>query len=235
VTLFRQSVDTAFTGALPATEYLERVRSAVRPLGFTPERTLTAVSLCRDELAQSLTRLVAEHWGAPFCLGGLGGLPDLGPFGWAAVLSHVPDSDGRGRLLVLGMPHIGIDADGMVGQCLRPSQKEPTSACGAINSLLAPSSIEVADAEEDREARRLLRLLGPCADGAAPDLVELTRRAATEIEASIWSALDALDAQASTDIAVFCGVQVHAPDGDLISPTGGAVLGIDGHKVAVAI
>ena len=43
-------------------------------------------------------------------LGGLGGLPSLGRTGWRACLSHVPDTAGRGHLLVFGMPLIGMDA-----------------------------------------------------------------------------------------------------------------------------
>jgi hypothetical protein len=231
---FGQSLQQAFPGALPAQEYLDRMAAAVTPLGFTPERTLAAISLCRDELAQSLAAIVAERWDTPFCLGGLGGLPDLGPVGWGAVLSHVPDQDGRGRLLVIGMPHIGIDADGIVGQCLRPAQKEPTSACGALRALLDPDRIQHSDEQEDTEARRLLRLLGPCTDGSDPDLAELTRRAAAAIETSIWESIDLLGAQQSSDVAVFCGIQVHGPEGDLVVPTGAAVVGIDGRREPVA-
>ena len=112
---------------------------------------------CRDEMTQGLVGAVGRRWDPPFSLGGLGALPSLGRTGWRAALSHVPDADGRGCLLVFGMPHLGIDPDGNVGQSLRPFQQHPTPTCGAMTALLrslSSSQEPLPPGLDDLEVRR---------------------------------------------------------------------------------
>jgi hypothetical protein len=222
-----------FPEAVPVGTYLDRVATALDPYEFRPEATFAAVSICRDELTQHLIEQVAERWHRPFSLGGLGGLPSLGRTGWQACLSHVPDTSGRGHLLVFGMPHIGLDRDGGVGQSLRRHQDLPTATCGALVSLLEvvkrgeqdtlPSGLD------DHEAQRLLRFVQD-ETGAVPlDIVELTHRAALAVDAEIWAELAALGAHEEMDLAVFTGVQIHVPErSDHVWPTGAAVMRGDG-------
>ncbi len=106
-----------FPDAVPVGTYLDRVATALDPFDFRPDATFAAVSICRDELTQQLIEQVAQRWHRPFAVGGLGAMPSLGRTGWRAALSHVPD-DSRGRLIVFGFPHIGIDPEGHLGESL---------------------------------------------------------------------------------------------------------------------
>lgn len=219
---------------MPVDDYLGRVHSVIEPLGFTRDRTFAAVSICRDELTQGLVGTVARRWDPPFSLGGLGALPSLGRTGWRSALSHVPDADGRGHLLVFGMPHIGIDPDGVVGQSWRPFQKNPTPTCGAMTALLNSlrDGLEpLPPGLEDLEADRLRRVVEGQEDELPHDLVELTKLAVAAVDAEMWAELEALDAPADMDVAVFCGIQVHLPDlSEHIVGMTGAFQGADGER-----
>lgn len=237
--MYRQALEQAFPDAVPVDDYLGRVHSVVAPLGFTRDRTFAAVSICRDEMTQGLVGAVGRRWDPPFSLGGLGALPSLGRTGWQAALSHVPDTDGRGHLLVFGMPHLGIDPDGVLGQSLRPFQSHPTPTCGAMTALLnglRHGFAPVPEGLDDREAERLRRLVDAQDDELPDDLVGLTKLAVGAVDAEMWSELDALGANAEMDIAVFCGIQVHLPDlTDHIVGMTGAFQGEDGERRSLAL
>ncbi len=237
--MYRRALEQAFPDAVPVDDYLGRVHSVVAPLGFTRDRTFAAVSICRDEMTQGLVGSVGRRWDPPFSLGGLGALPSLGRTGWQAALSHVPDTDGRGHLLVFGMPHLGIDPDGVLGQSLRPFQSHPTPTCGAMTALLnglRHGFAPVPEGLDDREAERLRRLVDAQDDELPDDLVGLTKLAVGAVDAEMWSELDALGANAEMDIAVFCGIQVHLPDlTDHIVGMTGAFQGEDGERRSLAL
>jgi hypothetical protein len=224
-----------FPDALPLGTYLDRVATALDPYGFRPDSTLAAVSICRDEMTQHLLGGVAERWERPFSLGGLGGMPSLGRTGWRACLSHVPDTGGRGHLLVFGLPHLGLDEDGNVGQTLRRNQRQPTATCGAMVSLLEVVKRGEEDTLppglDDHEAHRLLRFVQDETGSVPLEIIELTERAAQAVEAEMWAELDALEAWKDMDVAVFSGVQIHVPErSDHIWPTGASVKGADGER-----
>lgn len=231
---YRRALEAAFPSAVPVDDYLGRVHSVVAPLGFTRDRTFAAVSICRDEMTQGLVGAVGRRWDPPFSLGGLGALPSLGRTGWQAALSHVPDADGRGHLLVFGMPHLGIDPDGALGQSLRPFQTRPTPTCGAMAALLDSlrnGFTPVPQGLDDREAERLRRLVDAQHEELPHDLVALTKLAVQAVDAEMWAELEALEAPAEMDVAVFCGIQVHLPDlTDHIVGMTGAFQGADGRR-----
>jgi hypothetical protein len=227
-------LDDALPGTIPLPAYLDRVAAAIAPFEFSPEDTFAAVSICRDELTQHLIEMVARRWHRPFALGGLGALPSLGRTGWQACLSHVPDAGGRGHLLVFGMPHIGVDPDGGLGQSLRRHQDAPTATCGAMAALLASLTDPPPPPPpglDDHEAQRLRRVVD-LEEGPLPeDLVALTQRAARAVEAEMWTELEALEAWREMDVAVFCGIQVHLPEGlDVVWPSGASFQGADGDR-----
>ena len=236
---YRRALESAFPDAVPVDDYLGRVHSVVAPLGFTRDRTFAAVSICRDEMTQGLVGAVGRRWDPPFSLGGLGALPSLGRTGWRAALSHVPDADGRGCLLVFGMPHLGIDPDGVVGQSLRPFQQQPTPTCGAMTALLrslGSGSEPLPPGLDDLEADRLRRVVDAQEAQLPDDLVGLTELAVNAVDAEIWAELEALEAPAEMDIAVFCGIQVHLPDlTDHIVGRTGAYQGADGVRTPVTL
>lgn len=230
---FRQALDAHFPGAVTADDFLELVRTTLRPLGFTPDRTLPLVSVCRDELTSDLTDAIDADWGPAFTLAGLGGLPALGRTGWGAALSHVPAAGRRGAVLVMGFPHIGIEDDGRVGVTVRPGQTEATATCGALVSVLErsragtlPDRVEV----DDYEATTLaLRLVDP---GHLPSsLTELTVAALDAIEADLWTALAEFEVWRAHDVAVWCGVQIHGHGGrDWIWARDAVQCGPDGER-----
>jgi hypothetical protein len=224
-----------FEAAVPVGDYLDRIAAALIPLEVSRSRVFAAVSVCRDELTQGFLAEVGARWGRPFALGGLGGLPSLGRTGWQACLSHVPDIGGRGHLLVVGMPHIGLDPDLRPGRTLRPNQAEATPTCGALTALFAslsaptPLADPLPDGLDDHEAQRLLRLVDGVGGEPPGDLVAFTLRAAAALEAEMWSELQALEAWKDMDVVVCCGVQVHVQGGvDHVIPTGSSVQRADG-------
>ncbi|MEZ5239599.1 MAG: hypothetical protein R2716_11880 [Microthrixaceae bacterium] len=200
--------------AVPQGEFLDGIEARLRPHGFSPGSTLAAVSICRDELTQQLIAEVTRRWGPTFSLGGLGGIPSLGRTGWGACLSHVPDTEGRGKLLVIGASHIGVRHDGSLGENLRFHQHDATATCGALRALLQtwgehPPSGPDASGLGDVEAE-LLRGLVEAQLGSAPaDIVELTTAATAAVEHEMTAQLEALGPWDRMDVAVFSGIQLH--------------------------
>lgn len=229
----RDHIQRTFPGAVPTATYLGDVLRTIEGLGFTRDRTLPLVSICRDELTTDFIAKVQAIWGPAFTLAGLGGVPALGRTGWGAAFSHIPDDQGRGAVLVFGFPHIGLEDDGSVGVTLRRGQDHATSTCGALASIFdrahngtLPAEIDV----DDYEATRLaLRLVDPSAPPAT--LVDLTLATLEAVEEDLWSALDAAELWKHHDVTVWCGVQIHGHAGeDWIWPRDAWFTGSDGER-----
>jgi hypothetical protein len=233
VSAFHDTLDREFPGAVPLSEFLSRVRSETGSLGITPERTLPLVSICRDELTTAFFDQIEQDWGAAFTLAGLGGVPALGRTGWQAALSHIPDSDGRGAVLVFGFPHIGVEEDGSIGSTIRRGQDHPTATCGALAAVFAqaqagtlPTTVDVADYEATRLA---LRLVDPAMPPAS--LVELALATLDAVEIDLWKAIDDAEVWRDHDVAIWCGVQIHGHGGDdWVWPRDAWYCGSDGHR-----
>lgn len=228
------SLPESLASSVALGDYLDEVAATVEPLGFERSATLAAVSICRDELTQHLTAAVTQRWGPTFALGGLGGLPSLGRTGWGACLAHVPETSGRGKLLVIGAPHIGVGPDGSVGANLRRGQHQPTPTCGALGAILdtwgehppaGPNETGLADGE----AQLLRRFVETELDHRPADIVELTHAATHAVEREMMAQLDALAPWSRMDVAVFTGVQIHLADGeDRMVPVDAVLRGEDG-------
>lgn len=234
-----ETLRTEFPDAVTYERFLAKVDSVVAPLGFDREHSFAAVSVCRDELTQSLLGAVARRWEQPFSLGGLGALPSLGRTGWRAALSHVPHDEGRGHLIVFGMPHLGIDPEGRIGQSLRRHQRDVTPTCGAMAALLGSlhhGFEPLPPGLDDHEAERLRHIVDSQAGELPTDLLALTRLAARAVDTEMWAELDALEAHRDMDIAVFSGIQIHLPDDvDYIWPDASAFAGADGVRHQLTI
>jgi len=238
VSSFREAIETSFPGAMPSANYLKGVRSAIEPMGFNAETTLSLVSICRDELTTPFFDQIEADWGNAFQLAGLGGVPALGWTGWTAALSHVPNYGGRGGVLVFGFPHIGIEEDGTIGVTIRPGQSTPTSTCGALASISAqakagtlPTEVDVDDFEATKLA---LRLVDPI-HHPTPDILELTIAALDALEVDLWRALDRFEVWRDHDVTVWCGVQIHAHGADWVWPRDAWYSGADGHRRRVVM
>jgi hypothetical protein len=110
-------------------------------LGMDAANTILAESTCPDELnhdslASDISSRMSYDLGEVFILGGLAGVPFTGNAGWGAFSHHVPTN---GNIFVLFAPHVGVNANGVVGKVSRPGQDHETSACGsaigAFNAL----------------------------------------------------------------------------------------------------
>eukprot|EP00929_Paragymnodinium_shiwhaense_P112928 TRINITY_DN8119_c0_g1_i1.p1 TRINITY_DN8119_c0_g1~~TRINITY_DN8119_c0_g1_i1.p1 ORF type:complete len:249 (-),score=53.66 TRINITY_DN8119_c0_g1_i1:397-1143(-) len=153
-----------YPGSMPDFAVVERVKSSLRPYGLTGESTIYAESICADEIchdAQQLTRLLSEHWGNVFTMGGIGGFAHGGPVALGAFKGHVPDD---GNLFILYGPHVGISESGKVGVTLRCGQSKDSTACGALmavyNNCLKGLGID-AYSVEDRQARLIHQEMCP--------------------------------------------------------------------------
>lgn len=123
-----------FPSALTWPELVERSHRYLQSRGFTPENTLFANSLCRDEVNQKSVAEFVSIWGENFDLAGLGGYPSAGITGFSAFHHHVPEDDGR--LLILFGPHVGLGRNGTWGKVERFGQSDESSDCGALMGYL---------------------------------------------------------------------------------------------------
>ena len=219
---FTATLQGHFPGSIPEAEFVERTAQLLEREGFTKENTLAAVALCRDEIARSLFVDVEDRWGPSFSLASLAGMITAGRTGISAALSHAPTQDGRKHIVVYAMPHIAIDRYGTIGQVQRPGLSEPSSACGALtqfrNGLLAGHhqiGVDRFDAEQSLLGHRLQPMIE---HGEVPDLVDLTKWAASAIEDDLRDIIDDVLAESADnsdvrpDGATFTGVQIHGPD-----------------------
>ncbi|MEI2639021.1 MAG: hypothetical protein V9F03_08525 [Microthrixaceae bacterium] len=210
-----ESLTTHFPQALTTHRYLAHLREAIEPLGFNRSNTFTCTSVCRDELCQSLTAGVGEFWQHPYIVGGMAGLPPGGIETWQVGMTHIPDSIGRGKILVVAAAHIGIAPDGSLGTVLRYGQSSVTPICGALGAAAKALSTKegISSTDVHSEIGWLVHSLNEV--GAAElssDILALTLKCAEVIDSHIWASLNSLSARTANDIVVATGVQIHTHD-----------------------
>ena len=210
-----------YADAVDVDVFLDLVERELGPRGFTPTTALPLLSVCRDELMADFRRDVRRRWGHFFDLASLGGLPLLGRTGVAAALGHAPLDGARHLLLVLALPHVGLE-EGVVGSVVRPGVPGTTSACGAIDvaqrALAAGVSGVVLDRHDIEESLLVARLHETVGSGSVPDLVattELVRRAAVDELRLLAGELST--PEASVDVALVSGIVVHATGHDQVA------------------
>ncbi len=210
-----------YADAVDVDAFLDLVETELGPAGFTPTTALPLLSVCRDELMADFRRDVRRRWGHFFDLASLGGLPLLGRTGVGAALGHAPLDGVRHRLLVLALPHVGLE-DGVVGSVVRAGVPGTTSACGAISvaqeALAAGVSGVVLDRHDVEESLLIARLHETVGAGAVPDLVattELVRRAAVDELRLLAGELSS--PAAPVDVALVSGIVVHATGHDRVA------------------
>jgi len=210
-----------YADAVGTEEFLDRVEAELAPHGFTPTTALPLLSVCRDELMADFRREVRRRWGHFFDLASLGGLPLLGRTGVRAALGHAPLDGVRHRLVVLALPHVGLEG-GVVGAVSRPGVPGTTSACGAVveasRALSAGVSGVVMDRHDVEESLLVARLHEVVGTGTVPGLVELTALVRTAAVDELRLLAGELSTpEAPVDVALVSGVLVHATGADLVS------------------
>jgi hypothetical protein len=220
---FAATLNQHFPGSIPEAEFVSRTAQLLEDEGFTRENTIAAVAVCRDEIARPLFVDVESRWGPAFNLASLAGMLTAGQTGINAALSHAPSEDGLKRIVVYAMPHIAIDRNGTIGQVRRLGLSEPSSACGALVALrdgLVAGHVQIGVDRFDAEQSLLSHRLQPMIEHLEiPDLVELTKLAATAIEEDLTTIIDTVSSRSTKDTsprpngATFTGVQIHGPSG----------------------
>lgn len=97
-----------FPGAMRNNDTIKAAVRLAESLNMTQENTLFSYSICPDEINHNdgeLANILHNHFGPPFSLGGLGGIPFSGKTGFGAYASHVPDN---GNIFVLFAPHCAV-------------------------------------------------------------------------------------------------------------------------------
>lgn len=220
-------VSEYFPDAVPVEDYVKATHAALVPFGLASEKTLAMVGVCRDELTSALSEPVRALWGPPFAMGAMAGMVLFGSTGLRAALAHAPGADGRQRFVVYAMPHIGIDADGVIGFVNRPGQARRTTACGALMAFRGELSdrtvkgdLDPYDLEMSLLRQRLLRAIPY---GEVPGVVEITLLARDVILEDLMRTAKKMREWEDADVAVFTGIQIHTPDGDLVAPAHSSV------------
>ncbi|MBT3234515.1 MAG: hypothetical protein HN353_01040 [Bdellovibrionales bacterium] len=112
------------------TKLVAEAKSLLSSANYLPENTLTASTLCRDELNQRAIDQLVTSWGPIFNLSGLAGIPSAGNTAFAAFSHHVERE--KGKLLIIHGPHIGQSADGVWGEVKRDRMGSSSTACGSL-------------------------------------------------------------------------------------------------------
>jgi hypothetical protein len=210
-----QTLEREFGDTVPIADFVVWTEWALARVGFRPSNCLPIVAVCRDELMADTDDAITDTWGRCFHVGSLGGMVFAGRTGLAAALGHVPGEDGRHRFATFCLPHIGIDADGVVGRVQRRGMHRESAACGAladvITQLQAGALDRLMDAD-DIEQSLLRARLAPAIDAGDPpslrELTELVRAAASDdLRRYVELARD----HEPVDVAYISGIVVHLP------------------------
>jgi len=183
-----KTVEKYFKGALEAKEVARRTKRLLsRQYGFKQENVIYGESTCPDEINHedcSIGSYMQQDWGEVFQMGGIGGCPYVGKFGYKAMLAHAPDN---GNVVILFGPHVGISPSGEVGKFSRIGQKKLSTACGAaIAAFNAGKSGDFSDqGDQDIQQSFLKERLGIQAGEIAQaenPMAELAHRAYLLVE-----------------------------------------------------
>ena len=193
---------------------------ALARVGFRPSNCLALVSVCRDELMSGVDEGIESVWGRAFQTGSLAGMVLAGRSGLSAALGHVPGEDGRHRFVAFCLPHIGVDADGVVGRVQRRGMYRASSACGALigvrDALLAGaphSGLDPDDVEFSLLRARIAESIAGHADSRTPSLPELTEIARRSAVEDLRRFIELAQQAEPVDVAYISGIVVHMPDG----------------------
>jgi hypothetical protein len=102
-------------------------------LDLETSKVMMADSICSDDVNSIQYPSRALELLGPFKMGGLDGFPFTGLTGMGAFASHVPDD---GAVFIYYGPHIGISAQGKIGEITRHGQTTTSSCCGAAKAGL---------------------------------------------------------------------------------------------------
>jgi hypothetical protein len=203
-------------------DYIERTYKILNRSGFDADNTIAAVDVCRDEISQPLVALIRQKWGEAFNLCSLAAVFFAGKTALKAAMHHSPVVGGKERYVFFALPHIAIGARGQLGVCTRTGRTETSNACGALNVFLSElrgkKNMRAMDNEDVELSLIRTRLLQEIPYGHVPDLLELTRITLKTVIEDMESAFAKTIDPKHSDYAFLTGIQIHAPDGNFVSP-----------------
>ncbi len=127
-----ERIKSLFPQAGPYNEVLDSYYKLMHDeYGMEPESSISAVSVCPDELNNQVTNYIQDYFGYTFHIGGLTGYPFTGETGFNAFGDHIPDD---GTAVIFFGPHMAVDADLPLGLIRRKGQRRATYSCGAAFS-----------------------------------------------------------------------------------------------------
>lgn len=124
-------VTTAFPGAIKSGDLADKIQAALNGAGYADETTIVATSLCCDEVNRELEHKLTSKYTDNFSMGGLAGFPFCGVTSFGAMAHHIPDG---GNCLIVYGPHVGVDADGVVGKVNRRGRATSGACCGSATA-----------------------------------------------------------------------------------------------------
>jgi hypothetical protein len=215
---------SVYPKAISNSELVSKVTSTLAPHGYG-DTTLVATSLCCDEINRVLENDFTAVYGDTFSMGGLAGFPFGGKTGFGAMASHIPDG---GDCLVVFGPHVGVDADGVVGKVNRRGMAASGaccgSACAAAGHVACAHKGEVPPQEisndiVDAQQTFVNNLLLPYAErlDAADDTMSELPLALFDAQQKIMDQILAQGCSAvggTGKIALLGGVQINTPEGE---------------------
>ncbi len=68
---FQDAVSTHFPGAILGRDFVHRSHQALLRHGFSADRAIACVGVCRDEVTRPLVDEIERVWGPPFTFSGL--------------------------------------------------------------------------------------------------------------------------------------------------------------------
>jgi hypothetical protein len=213
---FNSALNTYFPGSQVESEFVSGFAKLLSQRGFNADNSIACVGICRDEICKTLEEEVSKKYGDCFSVRGLGGFIFCGRTGFGAAHAHSPLISGRDKYVYVVAPHIGISADGVLGECSREGREKPSHACGALAAFhgkLLEGSVSTQLSMNDLEMSAMSQLLVENIPwGSQPDLGELTKIAANVIVTKqLEDIISATVNTSKADYAVIGGVQIHGP------------------------
>jgi hypothetical protein len=223
--LFSQiaKVTSAFPKALTNSQLVSKVTAALEKYGYG-ETTLLASALCCDEVNRDLEADFGKAYGQHFSMGGLAGFAFGGVTSFGAMAHHIPSG---GSCLIIYGPHVGVDADGIVGKVNRRGRPSSGACCGSaaaaagyVSSVrsgeteMSPPPIDCLDAQQNFVGNMLLPH-GERLEKSGDPSVELPLALFDAQDALMHKIVDAACGEVAGEgkIGLLGGIQINTPAG----------------------
>lgn len=129
-----QTVQSFYPQASSSDDAVSNLISAIqKQTGLKPRQLMFADSFCCDDVNSIQYPQQAHKMLGPFKMGGLNGFPFAGVTGMGAFAHHVPED---GAIVIIYAPHIGVSANGNIGEIHRIGQSANSACCGAAKAAL---------------------------------------------------------------------------------------------------